>query len=194
MKIDAFLIKACISGDRKAQYTMYTQCYSFLMSICVRYMNSRDEAKEILNQGFYKILNNLESYDASMKFESWIAKIMTNVIIDDYRKNKKRLGLVENFDILLDTDRFTEADYNEAEKLFDAEEIERMMQNLPEVTRKVFAMYAIDGFKHKEIAEKLSMSANTSKWHVSAARKKLQKMIKSSIKASNSFNYGESTG
>jgi len=194
MKIDAFLIKACISEDRKAQYTLYTKCFSLLMSICVRYMKDRDEAKDMLNQGFYKILKNLDKYDPSVPFEAWSSKIMVNTIIDDFRKNKKRTALVENFDILLDVDKFTASEANAADKMFDAEAIERMVQKLPKLTRVVFSMYAIEGFKHKEIAEKLGMNENTSKWHVSAARKKLQKMIKASLSTSNSLNYGETPG
>jgi len=194
MKIDAFLIKDCLREERKAQYTLYTQCYSFLMSICVRYMKDRDEAKDILNQGFYKILKNLDKYNPEVPFEAWSSKIMVNTIIDEYRKNKKRVALVENFDILLEAENFTASDSNEADKMFDAEAIEMMLQTLPKLNRIVFSMYAIEGYKHKEIAEKLGMNENTSKWHVSVARKKLQKMIKASLNTSNSLNYGETPG
>ena len=194
MKVDAFLIKACLNEERKAQYTLYTQCYSFLMSICVRYMKDRDEAKDILNQGFYKILKNLDKYDSKIPFEAWSSKIMVNTIIDEYRKNKKRIELVEHFDILLDADNFSYAEANDADEMFDAEAIELMVQTLPKLSRIVFSMYAIEGYKHKEIAEKLGMNVNTSKWHVSAARKRLQKMIKTSLNTSNSLNYGETPG
>ncbi len=194
MKIDAFLIKACLSEERKAQYTLYTQCFSFLMSICVRYTRDRDEAKDMLNQGFYKILKNLEKYDSAVPFEAWCSRIMINTIIDEYRRNKKRIALVENFDILLDADKFSGSEANEADKMFDAKDIEMMVQKLPKLSRIVFSMYAIEGYKHREIAEKLGMNENTSKWHVSAARKKLQKMIKASLNTSNSLNYGETSG
>ncbi len=194
MKIDAFLIKACLNEERKAQYTLYTQCYGFLMSICVRYMQDRDEAKDILNQGFYKILKNLDKYDTNIPFEAWSSKIMVNTIIDEYRKNKKRRELVEHIDTLLHVDNFSYSEANEADEMFDAEAIELMLQSLPKLSRIVFSMYAIEGYKHKEIAENLGMSENTSKWHVSAARKRLQKMIKASLNTSNSLNYGETPG
>jgi len=190
MKVDAFLIKACKSGDRKAQYAMYTECYSLLMSICVRYMNSQNEAKAMVNQGFHKILNNLEKFDDSFNFSTWCSKIMTNVLIDDYRKNKKRLEFVQNIDFLLEAENFTSVEYNEAEKIFEAEDLEQMLQKLPKVSRMVFNMYALEGYKHAEIADKLGMSVNTSKWHLSTARKKLQNILRNSINTSKSFRYG----
>lgn len=194
MKVDAFLISACRSGERKAQYELYTVCYSLLMSISLRYMKSHDAAKEIVNQGFYKILMSLDAYKVSVPFDAWASRIMINVIIDDFRKNKKRLKIFENFDITLETEHFAEASFNQAELLFDANELETMITKLPDVTRKVFSLFAIDQYKHKEIAKMLNISTGTSKWHVASARKKLKTMIHNNLKTANSLNYGKSAG
>ena len=194
MKVDAFLISACKGEDRKAQYTMYTSCYSLLMSISLRYMKSQESAREIMNQGFYKILKNLDKYDESVPFDAWISRIMINTIIDDFRKNRKRLDIFESFDVLLEADTVNEVTFNEADLIFEAEDLELMVQSLPNVTRKVFSLFAIDNFKHSEISEMLGISANTSKWHVASARKKLKAMIAKNVQAANSINYGKSAG
>lgn len=194
MNVDAFLISDCKDKNRKAQYQLYTEVYGLLMSICLRYMKSQSAANEILNQGFYKILMNLDSYDSKVPFDAWISRIMINTIIDDFRKNRKRLEIFENFDVLLDSENFETATYNQADLMFDADSLQSLMQQLPDVTRKVFSLFAIDDYKHKEIADMLGISVNTSKWHVATARKKLKSLITQQTKDTNSVNYGKSAG
>ena len=194
MNVDAFLISDCKENIRKAQYKLYTEVYGLLMSICLRYMKNKSAADEILNQGFYKILKNLDTYNLDVPFDAWISRIMINTIIDDFRKNRKRLEIFENFDVLLDSDNFEAATYNQAELMFDAEDLQNLLQELPNVTRKVFSMFAIDDYKHSEIAKQLGISVNTSKWHVATARKKLKSLIIQQTKNTNSVNYGKSAG
>lgn len=194
MEVDFKLISACKDDNRSAQYQLYTACYGHLLGICLRYMPSRDEAKEILNQGFYKVLKNINKYDDSYSFKAWISRIMVNTIIDEFRKRKSHINLLENFDVLVDHEPINMAVYNQADLMFEAEDLEQMLYRLPKTTRIVFSMYAIDAFKHAEIAEMLGISINTSKWHVASARKKLQALILKSVKAANSLNYGKSAG
>jgi len=176
MKVNNSLIKDCLTGDRKAQFSLHKNCYGILMSVCVRYKIDRDEAKSSVNAGFLKILNNLDRYDPKVPFEAWIKRIMINHVIDEFRKNRKVQELIEYTD-------FNEKqvpdgiDYNEADKVFDASDLEAMIRTLPPVTKKVFNLFAIDGYSHKEICKLLSISEGTSKWHVSSARKKLQELI-----------------
>ena len=181
MKINAKLLKQCRKGDRKAQFQLYKSCFSMLMGVCIRYKKDEEEARAILNQGFYKILKSLDKYNPKVPFEAWIRRIMINTIIDEYRKNKKEREHIEysNFE---QVEIYKEhVDYNEAEKAFDVEEIEVMIKELPPISQKVFNLYIIDGYSHKEVAEMLGMSTGTSKWHVSFARKKLQEKIKAVI-------------
>ena len=101
---------------------------------------------------------------------------MINHVIDEFRKNRKVQELIDYTD-------FSEKqipdniDYNEADKAFDAEDIEDLIRSLPPVTKKVFNLFAIDGYSHKEIGEMLKISDGTSKWHLNSARKKLQEAI-----------------
>lgn len=194
MNVDAFLISNCKEDNRKAQYELYTEVYGLLMSICLRYMKHKSAAEEILNQGFYKILKSLDTYDPKVPFEAWISRIMINTIIDDFRKNRKRLEIFESFDVLLENDQFDSTSYNQADLMFDAEELNNLLKQLPDVTRKVFSLFAIDEYKHSEIAEMMGISVNTSKWHVATARKKLKNLIFRYSNNTNSVNYGESAG
>jgi len=147
------------------------------MGVSMRYHKQKDDAAAMVNQGFLKIVNNLEKYDSEIPFEYWIKRIMINTLIDDFRKNKKFKELIEHHDF---TDRNAFQDlvnYNEADEQFEAEELRQMIQLLPNVSQKVFNLFAIDGYSHREIAERMGISEGTSKWHVSFARKKLQEMI-----------------
>ena len=146
------------------------------MSVCLRYKVDKDAAKSSVNAGFLKILNNLDRYNPEIPFGAWIRRIMINHVIDEFRKNRKVQELIEYTD-------FSEKqmpnliDYNEADKAFDASDLESMIKSLPPVTQKVFNLFAIDGYSHQEIGKMLRISDGTSKWHVSSARKKLQELI-----------------
>ncbi len=89
MNIEIDLITACIRKERKAQYELYKLVFRYLMSICIRYTHSYEDASEALNTGFLKILNNMDKYRADVPFKAWIRKIMVNVLIDEFRKQKK---------------------------------------------------------------------------------------------------------
>ena len=109
---------------------------------------------------------------------------MINVIIDDFRKNRKVRELIEHTDFT-DYDKNTELiDFNLADQLFDAEQLEGFIKKLPPVSQKVFNLYAIDGYSHKEIAAMLGISDGTSKWHLSSGRKKIKEMMHKAINAS----------
>lgn len=181
MKIDIKLILSCTKNDRKAQFELYKICYTMLMSVCYRYKNEKSEAEALLNQGFLKILTNLDKYNDSVPFEAWSRKIMINTIIDEYRKTRKDKEHIEYADFQEPVYDQQSVDYNEADKEFNAEELKLMLEKLPDMSKKVFNLYAIDGFTHKEISEMLSISVGTSKWHVSFARTELKKLIEKKL-------------
>lgn len=150
------------------------------MSVCLRYEKNKEDAEELLNMGFLKIVTKLEKYQTKIPFEAWIRRIMINTIIDEYRKNKKKNETIEYTDFE-DHNYDRHFDFNEADKNFDAEGLERLIRKLPEMSQKVFNMHVIDGYSHKEISDELGISIGTSKWHVSNARTMLKEMIQSSI-------------
>lgn len=175
MNIQPQLIALCIKRDRKAEYELYKNTYSYLMSICLRYTRDKDTASELLNVGFMKILSNLEKYNLAIPFKVWIRRIMVNTLIDEYRKNKRERERVTYVEEYYDSSDYSEA--NEAVSKFDCQQIYEMIAQLPEATRQVFNLFVIDGYAHKEIADMLGISEGTSKWHLNAARQKLKEQI-----------------
>jgi RNA polymerase sigma factor (sigma-70 family) len=181
MNISANLLNACRRNDRKAQNELYKSCFSVLMSVCVRYQKDESEARAALNQGFLKILNHLEHYNPKVPFEAWIRRIMINTLIDEYRKTQKERQRTEYVDFSA-TDTFNDAvDFNLADQLFDAQAVTALVQQLPPTTQKVFNLYVIDGYSHKEIAEMLGSSEGTTKWHLSTARQTLKNLLQNAM-------------
>ncbi|MEO0898561.1 MAG: RNA polymerase sigma factor [Bacteroidota bacterium] len=177
MEIEPRLLKGCVKGDRRAQSEMYRRCFGVLMGICMRYHKHEEDAIAALNLGFLKILKSLGKKKEDVPFEPWIRRIMINTIIDEFRKNKRHKETMEyvDFDDRNRNDAFI--DVNEADKRFDAEAIESIIQELPPMSREVFNLFALDGFSHKEIAGMMDISEGTSKWHVSFARKRIKEML-----------------
>jgi len=179
MIIKPDLIKDCINRDRRAEYALYKTLYSYLMAICYRYTHQKELAEEMLNMGYLKILNNLHKYNSDMPFKAWIRRIMVNTLIDEYRKNKtikENISYVEHY---YDTEDYS--DTNHAIQKLNADEILQMVKKLPKASARVFNLFAIDGFSHKEIATMLEISEGTSKWHLNFARQKLQEMINETV-------------
>lgn len=178
MNINRQLLNDCQQGDQKAQYKLYRLCFPMLMSVCMRYKKQEADAVAVLNVGFLKILNGLATYKSTVPFEAWIRRIMINTIIDEFRKDRKVKELIEYKDFSdQSTEYIGQLDFNKADQLFDAEQLEALIHQLPPVSQKVFNLFAIDGYSHMEIGEMLGISNGTSKWHISFARKKLKEMM-----------------
>lgn len=173
------LLQRCIDNDRKAQLELYKACYSFIMRICYRYFNSKDEVLAAHNESFLKIVINLSSYKAEAPFEVWARRITVNTIIDTFRKNKKLKETIEYTDMA--SPDFVEEPYdygNEVEMKLEAEDLYKLIYQLPPMCQKVFNLYVVDGYNHREIGEMLDISEGTSKSQLFDARKKLQQLLK----------------
>ncbi len=177
------LIRGCIKQDRKCQKMLYKAFYGFSMGICLRYAGNRDEAAEVMNQGFFKVFTHIESYDITRPFKAWLGKIMMNVSIDFYRANLKMA--------------YTE-DLEKAEHVSDGDVVDKnlhyndllaMVQKLPQAYRTVFNLFAIDGYSHEEIATMLNINVGTSKSNLHKARQKLKLMILKADSSANNANY-----
>lgn len=179
MTIQPKLIALCIKKDRKAEYELYKLTYSYLMNICMRYSKDKDTASESLNTGFLKILKSLATYKPEIPFKVWIRKVMINTLIDEYRKNKREREKITYVEEYYDSSDFS--DVNEALNRINYNQLLAQINLLPEATKKVFNLFAIDGYSHKEIGDMLMISEGTSKWHLNAARQKLKQYIENSV-------------
>ena len=168
------LIRGCLRNDRKAQEQLYRKFYPAMMSLCVRYTKNKEDAVEVINDGFLKVFKNMELYDAAKaSLYTWMRKVMINTAIDFIR----RQHIHADMDMLPDFEEGPAIE-NEALLKFSGEELMKMIRQLPDTTGLVFNLYAIDGFNHREIGALLQMSEGTSRWHLSEARKQLKKLIR----------------
>ena len=151
------------------------------MSVCSRYERNREDAEELLNQSFLKILMNLDKYREEVPIKLWMRKITINTIIDEFRRNKKMKELTRHTDFSGENLPDVSYDVNDYMKKADIEELLILIANLPEMSRKVFNMYVIDGFSHKEIGELLGISDGTSRWYLNHAKTELKKSLKTDI-------------
>lgn len=164
--------KATIKDKQKLQQELYEQHYKKMMGVCLRYAMDKDEAKDILHEGFIKVFNKIDQFDNKGSLEGWIRRVIVNTAIDHCRTTIHTTSLNENYDL---TEEIEED--NELYEDLSAEEIMQMIQSLSPVYRTVFNMYAIENYSHKEIAEKLGISEGTSKSNLSKARMSLKKMF-----------------
>ena len=179
MNVQPKLIKECINRNRKAEYELYKVTYSYLMSICIRYVKNQDQAKETLNVGFLKILNNLNRYSPEVPFKAWIRKIMVNTLIDEYRKHKKQSEVIDFVEHYYENGNYSEQ--NGAIDKMSVDQIHSLIAKLPPMAQQVFNMFVIDGYTHKEIGNILNIEEGTSKWHLNSARQKLKEMLENLV-------------
>lgn len=146
------------------------------MSVCLRYAGNKAEAQEILNDGFMKVFTNLKTFDRNKPFRWWLRRILINTAIDYFRRSPKQV-------YSLDAEGAAEvAESQDILAVISAEEILAIVQTLSPAYRMVFNLYAIEGYTHAEIAEKLGIHEGTSKSNYAKARAQLQKKIVKEMK------------
>ena len=167
------LIKACLRGDRQAQFDLYEQHKVFLFGVCLRYAKSREAAEDILQEGFYKILKDLHQYKGAGPLQAWMRKIMVNTALMHLRKYGKTVftnldeHTFKNVDLmdttLLDKDR--------------ANAIIHLIQQLPSAYQTVFNLRAIEEYSFREISDQLDINEATLRSHYLRARTHLQQLL-----------------
>jgi RNA polymerase sigma factor (sigma-70 family) len=169
------VIQGCRNNERASQKKLYERYFGRMMSIARRYIRDHEDAIEVVNTGFYKIFNNIESYKGAGSFEGWMTRIVVNSALDHLRAKKNYSGTIyldEQFESRSDHTIDSE-EYDD----IDTDKLLWMIDQLPPICKTVFNLFAIDGYPHKEIGTKLNISIGTSKAHVSFARKRLREML-----------------
>ena len=165
------LLDSCRKGNRNSQDRLYREYYAYSMGICLRYSRTREEAIEILNDGFIKIFNKLDKYSKGLSFRGWLRKIMINSAIDYFRRNEKHYHSLD-----ISHMQYEASPESVLDNLSEQEVIEAI-QLLPPSYRMVFNLHIIEGYKHEEIANQLNISVGTAKSNLAIARKKLQRIL-----------------
>lgn len=167
------IIRGCIENDARSQKELYQRFCGAMMGICVRYAPTVHEAEDLLQEGFIKVFRKIHTFEGKGYLAGWIKRVMVNTCLTYYRDTKNLRMYAELDEEVLKE----EADFDVLAQL-SADDLVRKIQKLPDGFRVVFNMYAIEGFSHQEIADKLEISVGTSKSQLSRARAYLKKIIK----------------
>ena len=163
------LIQLAVENNRQAQQQLYTQFSPKMLSVCRQYIKDIHQAEDIMITAFMKVFVNIKNFENKGSFEGWIRRIMVNECISFIRVNKKVKYIEE--------ETYLEESFNNIESKFSIDAIQFLIDGLPEGYKMVFNLFAIEGFKHNEIASLLGISEGTSKSQLSHARKMLQGQI-----------------
>ncbi len=166
------IISRCKSGSLKHQEMLYKHFYGYAMGIGLRYSLNRDDALEVVNDGFIKVFNAINSYSNDRPFKAWLRTIMVNTAIDRRRKDMK---------LLMNTGLEDAAPLSNVETItarLNAQDILQLMKVLPPIQLTIFNLFEIDGYSHDEIAQMLGIPQSSSRVYLSRAKEKLRNVIR----------------
>lgn len=167
---DEQIIQGCTERDIKAQKSLYDRHAPRMMGVCLRYCRNQDQAKDLLQDGFIKVFEKISTYRGEGSLEGWIKKIFITTALEEIRR--KKIDFVRLPDENIEGDETVSADSK-----LQAQDLLRVIQQLPEGYRIVFNLFAIEGYNHIEIAEKLNITEGTSKSQYARARSYIQKIL-----------------
>jgi RNA polymerase sigma-70 factor (ECF subfamily) len=180
-KNEKTLIAKAIKNSREAQNILFELHAPKMLSVCRYYIKDLQHAEEVMLNGFFKVFSNLKNFKAEGSFEGWIRRIMVRECISFLRQQKQIEFSVEEVDFKHD---FT----NDIATDIEVAEIQQLIDALPEGYKMVFVMYAIEGYKHQEIAQMLNITEGTSKSQLFKARNLLQQKVNDLNKTSYGTN------
>ena len=163
------LIELAVENNRHAQQKLYSKFSPKMLSVCRQYIKDLHQAEDIMITAFMKVFTNLKNFKHEGSFEGWIRRIMINECISFIRVQKKVK--------FIDDENYFEESFNNIESQFSVDDIQFLIDSLPDGYKMVFNLYAIEGYKHQEIATMLGINEGTSKSQLSHARKMLQTNI-----------------
>jgi RNA polymerase sigma-70 factor (ECF subfamily) len=168
------IIDGCLKNDRKMQKVLYDRYASKLYALCLRYAHDRAEADDILQEGFVKVFFKIHQFSRQHSFEGWIKRIIINTAITHYHQNVKHY-------YQKDIEEIQESEIQGTREIVDGEysteDLLQIVQGLSTGYRTVFNLYAVEGYKHKEIAEMLNIDEATSKSQFHRAKKIIQERL-----------------
>lgn len=170
-------LKDVLKKSVKAKKRLYKKYYAYGMSITMRYAESRDEAAQLFNDAFMKVFTNITSYDMNRPFKPWLRRVIINTAINHFHKVHKDHNKLQSIQKMNEGLRVDEA----ITSSIAYDELIEMVQQLTPAYRTVFNLYVIEGYKHREIAEKLDISVGTSKSNLSKAKRNLRSILEDNL-------------
>jgi RNA polymerase sigma-70 factor (ECF subfamily) len=169
---DEQLAEECISNNHKAQKELYDRFAARMMGVCLRYTRTKEDAEDIMQEGFIKVFKKIDTWKRTGSLEGWMRKIMINIAIEQFRL-RKDVWLLADLETSF-TDRFNE---NVIMEKMGVKELLNILREMPVGYRIIFNMFAIEGYSHKEIADQLNITEGTSKSQYARAKEYLQKAL-----------------
>lgn len=170
----AEIITGCRDYHESSQERLYKKFYGYALSVALTYCPTREDAVEVVNDSFLKVFKHIKTYNPSEHFKPWFRKIVVNTAIDKARATK-RFAYHSEFD---DRIQMSSVDV-EAE--LNAKQIYKLLNELPDLLRFVFNMYEIEGYSHREIAEKLDIVESSSRTYLTRAKNRLRYLYRTNF-------------
>lgn len=164
------LIAACIKQNRKAQQMLFDQYSPTMNGTLKRYLKRTEDREDVLVEAFFKVLTNIDQFKGNGSFEGWIRRIIINEALMFLRKK-------HNFNMTVEIDDIDVPWRSKVQAELEAQDILDLLEQLPTGYRTIFNLYVLEGYKHREIAELLDISINTSKSQLILAKKRMQEML-----------------
>ncbi|MCF8405707.1 MAG: RNA polymerase sigma factor [Bacteroidales bacterium] len=162
------IIEGCLKNDRGAQKALYDQYKTAMYTLSYRITNNFDDANDVLQEGFLQVFESLQSFRGKAKLSTWIHTIIARAAL---KKIRNKIHFI-------DLDEVAGGESIDWSSIEDVQYLEKAIASLPEGYRSIFILYEVEGFKHKEIAEMLDISVNTSKTQLFKAKRELQAKLK----------------
>jgi RNA polymerase sigma factor (sigma-70 family) len=171
------LIGGCVQGERRSQQLIYTMFAGKMKAVCLRYLKSREDAEDLLQEGFIKTFQNIGQYKFEGSFEGWMRRMFVHICIDHLRKQKSKGWKVEFKDELTDVSETDPEEENLELPEISPDQILEAMQQLSPVYRTVFNLIAFEQYAHQEVADQLGINVGTSKSNYAKAKRNIQRIL-----------------
>lgn len=176
------LIEGCKKRDPECQKLLFKAFYGRMLGLCLRYSNQRDDAQDVVQEGFIRLFDKIDLYKETGSFEGWIKKIFVNMALDNLRRNKMQLISIDTDGCRKELRAHEKLDQSLLDRI-SQEKLLEAIQNLSPVYRTVLNLHVYEGYTHDEIASELGISAGTSKSNLSKAKVNLKKMLQKYVEA-----------
>ena len=176
------LIEGCKKRDPECQKLLFKAFYGRMLGLCLRYSSRRDDAQDVVQEGFIRLFDKIDLYKETGSFEGWIKKIFVNMALDNLRRNKMQLISIDADGCRKELRAHEKLDQSLLDRI-SQEKLLEAIQNLSPVYRTVLNLHVYEGYTHDEIASELGISAGTSKSNLSKAKVNLKKMLQKYVEA-----------
>ena len=175
--INKALIEQCRHGSREAYYKLYKLYAKAMFNICLRMLNKRSDAEDMLQEVFTDVFQKLKSFQYKSTFGAWLKQIVVNKCINELKRKKAELEYLDDIEEVFDIPEENNDGLSEYELAMSVQNVKKAMEQLPDGSRTIFSLYLLEGYGHVEIAEILNITESTSKSQYMRARQKVKEIL-----------------